>query len=201
MAPDRCVGASRRRSVAPGFRVPAARAIAQTSVTQRQSGARRRALLRLPSASQPRARHTRHDCSKRLPIAKLKVDRAFVSQLGVSREGEAVCRAIVALGRSLGVQVLAEGVETVEQMRALRMLGCVTLQGFLFARPVAADQVPAVIASAEARARAEASLLSVSRRATASGVRPAAASRTAMALRRRANTAVPFPRARGAGKG
>ena len=137
----------------------------------------------------------------RLPIAKLKVDRAFVSQLGVSREGEAVCRAIVALGRSLGVQVLAEGVETVEQVRALRTLGCVTLQGFLFARPVAADQVPAVIASAEARARAEVSLLSVSRRATSSGVRPASASRTAMALRRRANTASPLPRAKGAGKG
>jgi EAL domain-containing protein (putative c-di-GMP-specific phosphodiesterase class I) len=89
----------------------------------------------------------------RLPISKLKVDRAFVSQLGVSREGEAVCRAIVALGRSLGVQVLAEGVETVGQMRALRALGCVTVQGFLFARPVPADQIPATILAAEAQAR------------------------------------------------
>jgi diguanylate cyclase (GGDEF)-like protein len=92
----------------------------------------------------------------RLPISKLKVDRAFVSQLGISREGEAVCRAIVALGRSLGVHVLAEGVETVEQLRALRELGCATMQGYLFSRPVPADQVPAAIAAAEARARREA---------------------------------------------
>jgi EAL domain-containing protein (putative c-di-GMP-specific phosphodiesterase class I) len=55
----------------------------------------------------------------RLPISKLKVDRAFVSQLGTSTQGGAVCRAIVALGQSLGVQVLAEGVETSAQARAL----------------------------------------------------------------------------------
>jgi EAL domain-containing protein (putative c-di-GMP-specific phosphodiesterase class I) len=91
----------------------------------------------------------------RLPISKLKVDRAFVSQLGISREGEAVCRAIVALGRSLGVHLLAEGVETVEQLRALRELGCATMQGYLFSRPVPADQIPAAIAAAEARARRE----------------------------------------------
>ena len=89
----------------------------------------------------------------RLPISKLKVDRAFVNQLGTSREGEAVCRAIVALGQSLGVQVLAEGVETASQVRSLRALGCPTMQGFLFARPVPADQIPSAIVTAEARAR------------------------------------------------
>jgi diguanylate cyclase (GGDEF)-like protein len=89
----------------------------------------------------------------RLPISKLKVDRAFVNQLGTSREGEAVCRAIVALGQSLGVQVLAEGVETAAQVRSLRALGCPTMQGFLFARPVPADRIPEAIAAAEARAR------------------------------------------------
>jgi EAL domain-containing protein (putative c-di-GMP-specific phosphodiesterase class I) len=137
----------------------------------------------------------------RLPIAKLKVDRAFVSQLGISREGEAVCRAIVALGRSLGVQVLAEGVETVEQMRALHALGCVTLQGFLFARPVPADQVPAVITAAETRARAEISLLSAMRRPASPGFRSGPAWRTAMAMRRRANSSSLRMRLKGAEKG
>ena len=89
----------------------------------------------------------------RLPISKLKVDRAFVDQLGVSRQGEAVCRAIVALGQSLGVQVLAEGVETPEQVKALLSLGCRTMQGFLFSRPVPFDQIPQAIRSAEALAR------------------------------------------------
>ena len=89
----------------------------------------------------------------RLPISKLKVYRAFVDQLGVSRQGEAVCRAIVALGQSLGVQVLAEGVETPEQVKALLSLGCRTMQGFLFSRPVPFEQIPQAIRSAEALAR------------------------------------------------
>jgi EAL domain-containing protein (putative c-di-GMP-specific phosphodiesterase class I) len=89
----------------------------------------------------------------RLPISKLKVDRAFVSQLGVSREGGAVCRAIVALGQSLGVQVLAEGVETPAQASALTTIGCSVMQGFLFSRPVPATQVREAIAAAEAVAR------------------------------------------------
>ena len=89
----------------------------------------------------------------RLPISKLKVDRAFVNQLGVSRQGEAVCRAIVALGQSLGVKVLAEGVETPEQVKALLSLGCRTMQGFLFSRPVPFEQIPQAIRTAEALAR------------------------------------------------
>ena len=86
-------------------------------------------------------------------ISKLKVDRAFVNQLGVSTQGAAVCRAIVALGQSLGVKVLAEGVETPEQVQALRSLGCQTMQGFLFSRPVPVDQVPQAIRTAEQIAR------------------------------------------------
>jgi len=89
----------------------------------------------------------------RLPISKLKVDRAFVSELGVSRQGGAVCRAIVALGQSLGVQVLAEGVETQAQAAALLGIGCRVMQGFLFSRPVPAPHVPAAIAAAQAVAR------------------------------------------------
>ena len=60
-----------------------------------------------------------------------------------------MCKAIVALGQSLDGQVLAEGVETPEQVRALLALGCRTMQGFLFSRPVPAEQVPAAIRAAE----------------------------------------------------
>jgi predicted signal transduction protein with EAL and GGDEF domain len=64
-----------------------------------------------------------------------------------------VCRAIVALGQSLGVQVLAEGVETAEQAGALLALGCRAMQGFLFSRPVPAEHVRASIAAAQSVAR------------------------------------------------
>ncbi len=82
----------------------------------------------------------------RLPIGKLKVDRSFVRLLGVSMEGEAVARAIIALGRSLRIEVVAEGVETVAQARALLGMKCHAMQGFLLARPVAAAELPAAIA-------------------------------------------------------
>lgn len=105
----------------------------------------------------------------RLPISKLKVDRAFVNQLGVSTQGAAVCRAIVALGQSLGVKVLAEGVETPEQVQALRSLGCQTMQGFLFSRPVPVDQVPQAIRTAEQIARRLAEARSAPQRVTVEG--------------------------------
>ena len=81
----------------------------------------------------------------RLPIGKLKVDRSFVRMLGMSVEGEAVVRAIIALGRSLRLQLVAEGVETVAQARALLASGCDAMQGFLFARPVLPARLPEVI--------------------------------------------------------
>lgn len=81
----------------------------------------------------------------RLPIGKLKVDRSFVRMLGMSIEGEAVVRAIIALGRSLRLLLVAEGVETVAQARALLDSGCDAMQGFLFARPVLPAQLPEVM--------------------------------------------------------
>ncbi len=89
----------------------------------------------------------------RLPISKLKVDRAFVGELGRSAQGAAVCKAIIALGQGLGVQVTAEGVETAEQARELMSLGCTTMQGFLFARPVPAAALRSAISEAVAVAR------------------------------------------------
>lgn len=81
----------------------------------------------------------------RLPIRTLKIDRSFVRLLGVSEEGEAVVRAIVALGRSLRLRLVAEGVETLRQAQSLLAMGCHDMQGFLFAPAVPASDLIAVI--------------------------------------------------------
>ena len=65
----------------------------------------------------------------------LKIDRAFVTPLGRSSDSQAMIQAIVALGRALGLTLLAEGVETEEQRVLLRLAGCEEMQGYLFARP------------------------------------------------------------------
>jgi predicted signal transduction protein with EAL and GGDEF domain/DNA-binding NarL/FixJ family response regulator len=73
-----------------------------------------------------------------LPISELKIDRSFVRELGITPQSSAVVSAIIALARSLGLRVIAEGVETLRQMEVLHRLGCTVMQGFLFSRPVAA---------------------------------------------------------------
>jgi EAL domain-containing protein (putative c-di-GMP-specific phosphodiesterase class I) len=78
---------------------------------------------------------------RRFPLQGIKVDRSFVAGLGHRSEDEAIVRAVVQLGGSLGLDVVAEGVETAEQERLLRELGCDSAQGFHFARPVPADEV------------------------------------------------------------
>lgn len=76
-----------------------------------------------------------------LPISELKIDRSFVKNLGVNMQGHAVVSAIIALSRSLGLRVVAEGVETVEQMEILHRMGCHIMQGFLFCKPLPANQI------------------------------------------------------------
>ena len=71
-----------------------------------------------------------------LPFDTLKIDRAFVSRLGSGPESLAIVRAIVALAKSLHMSVVAEGIETEEQLRLLRELGCDAGQGFWFSRPL-----------------------------------------------------------------
>lgn len=83
---------------------------------------------------------------RRLPIDKLKIDKEFVSPLGRSPNGSVIIEAIVALGRALGLSVLAEGVETEEQRVLLRLAGCDELQGFLFGRPMPQDAMSALLA-------------------------------------------------------
>jgi diguanylate cyclase (GGDEF)-like protein/PAS domain S-box-containing protein len=71
-----------------------------------------------------------------LPVSELKIDRSFVAEIGPHGECGPIITAIVAMARALGLTVVAEGVETKVQMRALQQLGCDSIQGFLVARPV-----------------------------------------------------------------
>ena len=75
---------------------------------------------------------------RRLPAAELKIDRAFVADLEHSADARAIVEAIVQMAHSLGLRVVAEGVETNAQRDQLVALGCDELQGFLFAKPMSA---------------------------------------------------------------
>ncbi len=76
-----------------------------------------------------------------LPISELKIDRSFVRDLGITPQSTAVVTAIIALARSLGLRVIAEGVEDLRQMQTLYRAGCGVMQGFLFSRPVPPDML------------------------------------------------------------
>ena len=80
---------------------------------------------------------------KRLPASELKIDRAFVRDMSAGNEDSVIVSAIIALAKALGLQVVAEGVETSEQQRFLTGLGCETLQGFLLDRPMTSEQIEA----------------------------------------------------------
>lgn len=85
---------------------------------------------------------------KRLPATELKIDRGFVRDLDHDPEDAAIVSAIVALGRTLKLRVVAEGVETASQRDLLTRLGCDALQGFLLGVPMAADHFIAAMAPA-----------------------------------------------------
>ena len=78
-----------------------------------------------------------------LPISELKIDRSFVRDLGITPQSSAVVSAIIALARSLGLRVIAEGVENLRQMDVLHRLGCGLMQGFLFAKALPPDELEA----------------------------------------------------------
>jgi diguanylate cyclase (GGDEF)-like protein len=90
---------------------------------------------------------------KRLPASELKIDRGFVRDLPHDAEDAAIIVAILALGHTLNLEVVAEGVETVEQQEFLTHLGCDSLQGFLLGRPMPADQFTQAAAESDATVR------------------------------------------------
>jgi len=81
---------------------------------------------------------------KRLPVSFLKVDRSFVSGLGVDAEDERIVAAVVELAHGLGLRVIAEGVENRQQRHMARQLGCDLYQGYFLAKPLRPRDVPAL---------------------------------------------------------
>ena len=88
---------------------------------------------------------------KRLPLDELKIDRAFVQDLLTDDNDAAIAATIISLGHSLGLQVVAEGVETRAQRDFLARQGCDRYQGFLFGRPMPIEQLEACLDAGDAR--------------------------------------------------
>jgi diguanylate cyclase (GGDEF)-like protein len=79
------------------------------------------------------------------PFKKLKIDQSFVRDLTATDESKLIVRAIVGLGKSLGMRTTAEGIETIEQLNQMRAEGCDEAQGFFFSRPVPLTELASVI--------------------------------------------------------
>jgi EAL domain-containing protein (putative c-di-GMP-specific phosphodiesterase class I) len=84
---------------------------------------------------------------KHYPIDSLKLDRSFVSGLGDSLEDTAIIHAVLAFARTLSLKVIAEGIETPEQVAQLRDMGCKWGQGYFFARPMPAQAMGELLAN------------------------------------------------------
>jgi EAL domain-containing protein (putative c-di-GMP-specific phosphodiesterase class I) len=82
---------------------------------------------------------------RELPIDALKIHQSFTAGLGTSPEDSAVVRALVELGHAIGLDVVAEGVETEAQLEHLRELGCDAAQGYAIGRPVSGEQMDALL--------------------------------------------------------
>jgi Amt family ammonium transporter len=76
---------------------------------------------------------------KKLPFDKLKIDREFVTDVDSKRDSQAICKALIELGRGFNLKILAEGVETKGEVNILRRFGCSLFQGFYFSRPLSGE--------------------------------------------------------------
>lgn len=91
---------------------------------------------------------------KRFPLDKIKVDQSFVRNMAEDGNDAAIVQAVVALGHSLNLRVIAEGVETEAQAALLKSYDCEEMQGYLFSKPLPAQDIPALLAARPARGQA-----------------------------------------------
>ena len=90
---------------------------------------------------------------KRFPLDTLKIDRAFVNDITVDADDATIVRAIIGLGHNLNLKLVAEGVETQEQLTFLRQEGCDLVQGYLMSKAIAADAFMALLRAPDAGAQ------------------------------------------------
>jgi EAL domain-containing protein (putative c-di-GMP-specific phosphodiesterase class I) len=86
---------------------------------------------------------------RKFPLDYLKIDKSFIDNLTQDKGTDAVADAIVSIAHKLGMQAIAEGVETVEQLGFLDKIGCDFIQGYYFYRPMPAAEIEALIKPAE----------------------------------------------------
>jgi EAL domain-containing protein (putative c-di-GMP-specific phosphodiesterase class I) len=98
-----------------------------------------------------------------LPLDYIKIDRSFTARIGAKADGLVVIEAIVDLAHKLDFKVIAEGIETVEQLAGLNAIGCDLLQGFLLGPPLSADEAGRLLNSVPNFVAAEESLRSLAR--------------------------------------
>lgn len=89
---------------------------------------------------------------RRFPVDKLKIDRSFVQNLGITEDAAAIVECVARLGRALGLAVTAEGVENGEQHRFVRAVGCHQVQGYLFSPPVEPERIEEMLPHSPAQA-------------------------------------------------
>jgi EAL domain-containing protein (putative c-di-GMP-specific phosphodiesterase class I) len=86
---------------------------------------------------------------RRFPVDKLKIDKSFVQNLGITEDAAAIVECVTRLGRALGLAVTAEGVESSEQHRFVRSVGCHQVQGYLFSPPVEPERIDEMVGAME----------------------------------------------------
>ncbi len=82
---------------------------------------------------------------QRLPVNTLKIGQNFISQIGIQKENDLIVQSMIEMAHRLGLSVIAEGVETEEQLAVLRKFHCDMIQGFHFSKPVKANEIEAFL--------------------------------------------------------